>query len=91
VGELRLAQGVLGADLLAVDTERKAKLVEEPGHSAGADLNPQAVQLGRDLGRRLAGPLQTADGVARVVLQKPLDLPQDSGRFFSVGFRPAPG
>jgi hypothetical protein len=68
VGELRLAQGVSGADLLAVDTERKAKLVEESGHSAGADLNPQAVQLGRDLGRRLAGPLQTADGVARRVV-----------------------
>src|SRR5450755_880969 len=92
VGELRLAQRVSGADLLAVDAERKAKLVEEPGNRARTDPNAQAVQLGCDLGGRLAGPLQTADGVARrVVLQKPLDLPQDSGRFFSVGFRPAPG
>jgi hypothetical protein len=92
VGELHFAQGVSGSDLLAVDTERKAKLVEEPGNRAGADANPQAVQLGGDAGRRLTGPLQTADGVAGcVVLQKPLNLLQDSGGFFSVGLRPAPG
>jgi hypothetical protein len=75
VGELRLAQRVRGADFPAVDTERKAKLVQETANGAGADPNSQAVQLGRDLGCRLAGPLQTADRVARrVVLQESLNL-----------------
>jgi len=64
LGELRVAEGVSGADLFAIHAEREMELAEQTGHRAGAHPNAQSEQLCRNLGCGATGPSQTADGVA---------------------------
>src|ERR1035438_6131517 len=90
--ELLIAVGSgIGGDLLAVDAQREIHLVQETSHGIGRDRN---VDLSKNLGdllRRLAGPLQSADGIScRVMLQKNLDGVDYFGRFFSTGLPPPP-
>jgi hypothetical protein len=67
VVELRVTEGVPGADLFAIHTEGEMELVEQTGHRAGAHADAKSEQLRRHLGGRPTGPSQTADGVARCV------------------------
>ena len=90
--ELSIAEGAgVGGDLLAVDAQREIHLVEKTGDRVGRDGNVDLLEKLRDLARRLAGPLETGDGIAGgVVLQENLDGIDYFGRFFSTGLRPAP-
>src|SRR5271165_5737499 len=72
--------------------EREVQFVEQSGDGACTDRDAQSEQLPGDLGRGLVCPLEAAHGIAGgIVLQKPLDLRDYLGRFFSAGLRPPPG
>src|SRR5258708_40357074 len=88
--ELLIAVGTgVGGDLLAVDTQREIHLVQKTSDSLGRDRYVDLLKNLGDLLRRLAGPLQPADGFSgRVVLQKNLDGREYFGRFFSTCMLP---
>ena len=83
--------GRIGGDLLAVDAQREIHLVQKTGDCVGRDRNVDLLKNLGDLLGRLAGPLQSGDGISGcVVLQKNLDGLDYFGRFFSTGLRPPP-
>jgi hypothetical protein len=83
--------GGIGGDLLAVDAQREIHLVQEAGDCVGRDGNVDLLKNVGDFLGRLAGPLQSRDGIAGcVVLQKNLDGIDYFGRVFSTGLRPPP-
>ena len=83
--------GRIGGDLLAVDAQREIHLVQKTGDCVGRDRNVDLLKNLGDLLGRLAGPLQSGDGISGcVVLQKNLDGIDYLGRFFSTGLRPPP-
>ena len=90
--ELLIAVGAgVGGDLLTVDAQREIHLVEKTSDGIGRDRDIDLSENLRDLLGRLAGPLQTGDGISGgVVLQKNLDGIDYFGRFFSTRLRPAP-
>ena len=92
VGELLVAVRPRAArQLLVVDPEGEVQLPEEPGHRVGADLDTQSTQLGGDLLRGSACPLEPRARVAGdLVLQELLDSSDHVGRFFSTLLRPPP-
>ena len=90
--ELLIAVGSgIGGDLLAVDAQREIHLIQKTSNCVGRDRNVDRLKNLGDLLRRLAGPLQSGDGISRgVMLQKNLDSIDYFGRFFSTGLRPPP-
>ena len=81
----------VGGELLVIDAERIAHLMEQPGDGIGADRDPEVAERHGDFGGRAAGPFQAGDGIAGgVVFQQELDQGDDVGRFFSTGLRPPP-
>ena len=90
--ELLIAVGAgVGGDLLAVDAQREIHLVEQPSDRIGRVRDIDLPENLGDLLRRLAGPLQSGDGIScGVMLQKDLDSIDYFGRFFSTRLRPAP-
>src|SRR6266568_482248 len=90
--ELLIAVGTgVGGDLLAVDAQREIHLVQKTSDCIGRDRNVDLLKDLCDVLRRLAGPLQSGDGISSdIVLQKNLDGLDYLGRFFSAGLRPPP-
>ena len=83
--------GGIGGDLLAVDAPREIHFVQEPGDCVGRDGDVDLLKNVGDFLGRLAGPLQSRDGISGgVVLQKNLDGLDYFGRLFSTGLRPPP-
>ena len=81
----------VGGDLLAVDAQREIHLVQEASDRIGRDRDIDLLEDLSDLLCRLAGPLQSGNGISGgVVLQKNLDGIDYFGRFFSTRLRPAP-
>ena len=92
VEELIVAIGTLVAgQLLVIDAQGIAHLMEETGHRVGADNDAEVAQRHGNLVGRTARPLQAGDGVASgVVFEQELDQCEDVGGFFSTDLRPPP-
>ena len=81
----------VGGELLLIDTERIAHLLEEPRDGVGTDRDAEGAERHRHFGGRAAGPFHASDGIAGgIVFQQELDQGDDVGGFFSTGVRPAP-
>jgi hypothetical protein len=92
IEELIVAVGtVVGGEVLVIDSQGIAHLMEETGDSVGADDDTEVAQCHGHLGRRPPRPLQAGDGIAGgVVFKQKLDQRDDVGGFFSTGLRPPP-
>lgn len=81
----------VGRELLLIDAERIAHLVEESGDGVGTDRNPEVAEGQGHFGGGAAGPFHAGDRVAAgVVFQQVLDQRDEVGGFFSTGGRPPP-
>ena len=92
VEELIVAIGTgVGGELLVIDAQGIAHLLEQPGDGVGTDEDTEVAERHGDLGGRAAGPLQAGDGIAGgVVFEQELDQGDDVGGFFSASGRPPP-
>jgi len=70
--ELEIAIGTgVGGDLLVIDTQGIAHLMEEAGDGIGADSDAKLAKFLGDSGSGAAGPAQARHGIAgRVVFQQ---------------------
>jgi hypothetical protein len=81
----------VGGELLVIDAQGIAHLVEETRDGVGTDDDTEVAQRHGNLARRSPGPLQPSDGIAGgVVFEQELDQRDDVGGFFSTGLRPPP-
>ena len=81
----------IAGELLVVDSQGEPHLLQELRHGPVADRDANGPQLGGDLGRSSAGPLESAHRIARrVVLHQFFDALDDFRRFFSSALRPTP-
>ena len=90
--ELLIAVGAgVGGDLLAIDAQREIHVVEKARDGIRRDRDIDLLEKFCDRLGRLAGPLQTGDGISGgIVLQQNLDGIDYFGRFFSARLRPPP-
>ena len=93
VEELIVAIGtVVGGEVLVIDAQGIAHLVEETSDGVGTDDDAEVTQRHGDLGGSSPRPLQAGDGITGgVVFQQELDQGDEVGGFFSTGLRPPPG
>ncbi len=92
IEELIIAIGtVVGRELLVIDPQGIAHLMEKTGDGVGADDDTEIAQRHSNLLGSASGPLQPCDGIAGgVVFEQKLDQYDDVGGFFSTGLRPPP-
>ena len=92
VEELILAiRAEVGGELLVIDAQGIAHLMEETSDGVGTDDDAEVTQRHGDLVGSSSGPLQPADGIAGgVVFEQELDQRDDVGGLFSTGLRPPP-
>jgi len=92
IEELIIAVGAkVRGDLLVIDAQGVAHLVEKASDGVGANTDTEVAQRHGDLFRSAARPLQPGDGIASsVVFEQELDQCDDVGGFFSTGLRPPP-
>ena len=92
VEELIIAIGAeVSGELLVIDAQGIAHLMEEAGYGVGTDDNTEVAQSHGNLVGSSPGPLQASDGIAsRIVFEKELDQGDDVGGFFSTRLRPPP-
>ena len=92
VEELIIAIGAeVGGELLVIDAQGIAHLMEETSDGIGTDDDTEVTQRHGNLVRSSPGPLQAGDGIAgRIVLEQELDQREDVGGFFSTRLRPPP-
>src|SRR2546426_896445 len=80
----------VGGELLLIDTERIAHLLEEPRDGVGTDRDAEVAECHRHFSGRAAGPFHASDGIAGgIVFQQELDQGDDVGGFFFPRVPPA--
>src|ERR1700730_2934596 len=84
-------RAVAGGDLLMIDAQRIAHLIEQPRDSIGTDGDTELAKFLGYPDSRAARPAQAHHGIAgSVVLQQAVQDVDYVRRFFSVGWRPPP-
>src|SRR5439155_22457322 len=81
----------VGGELLAVDAERIAHVLEQPRDGARTHSDPEVAERQGHFGSRAAGPFHAGDGIAAgVVFQQVVGQGDAVGRFYSMRMRPRP-
>jgi hypothetical protein len=81
----------VGGELLVIDAQGIAHLMEETSHGVGTDDEAEVTQRQGDLVGSSSGPLQPGDRIpGGVVFEQELDQRDDVGVFFSNRLRPPP-
>lgn len=84
-------RAVAGGDLLMIDAQRIAHLIEQPRDSIGTDGDTELAKFLGYSDSRAARPAQASHGIAgSVVLQQAVQDVDYVRLFFSVGWRPPP-